>query len=219
MSTRERTSAESTDSRSISRIIFEKANFGGMPVMYKLAGDERWHTVQWTHNTDLEAIQFSDGSTVHVTPMFSTSKGTADKPPLSPTTDWMGNEPESNMRAYTSDVNEAPNDAEIWKHLDSVRETAHLDDVADMAAAVASEELVSDSAKTFEEGDPDMPTWTPDRLGKLPPLVSDNDHLAEAAKNTIKEPKPGDRLVYDIDSPDRPAPKLKLTGFKPEGFA
>jgi hypothetical protein len=61
-------SLRADDSRSIQRIIFEKANFGAVPVYFKVDGDDRLHPVQWTRHPHLETIVFSDGSSSQVTP-------------------------------------------------------------------------------------------------------------------------------------------------------
>lgn len=54
------------DTRSIQRIIFEKANFGAPPVEFSLAGIEGWHPVQWTQHPRLAAVKFADGSVVYI---------------------------------------------------------------------------------------------------------------------------------------------------------
>lgn len=59
-------SLSNEDSRSVQRIIFEKANFGAVPTFFRVEGDERLHPVQWTKHPHLIDIIFSDGSTSRV---------------------------------------------------------------------------------------------------------------------------------------------------------
>lgn len=82
MNTANNFSVESEDTRSIQRIIFEKANFGAAPMGFTLRNDTRLHPVQWTRDPDLESIQFSDGSIVHVHQELQTSVTNTTRPDL-----------------------------------------------------------------------------------------------------------------------------------------
>lgn len=66
MNTVDNNSTTSNDGRSIQQIIFEKANFGAVPVGFRLAGDPSWHPVAWTKHEKLCEIQFTDGSSITV---------------------------------------------------------------------------------------------------------------------------------------------------------
>jgi hypothetical protein len=59
-------SVESEDTRTITRILYEKATFGAVPVTFKLHGDDRLHPVQFTKHPELGSVQFSDGTTIVV---------------------------------------------------------------------------------------------------------------------------------------------------------
>lgn len=56
-------SHEALDSRSLLRILYEKATFGAVPTHFKINGHEAWHPVQFVENNLLEALTFSDGTT------------------------------------------------------------------------------------------------------------------------------------------------------------
>jgi hypothetical protein len=81
-------SLSNEDSRSVQRIIFEKANFGTVPTFFRVEGDDRLHPVQWTKHPHLAEIVFSDGSSSRVVASYdpdleaqvmSQLKGSGDK--------------------------------------------------------------------------------------------------------------------------------------------
>lgn len=53
------------DGRPIEQVILEKAMHGATPVEYSTRGS-KWRTVLWYRNPELDAIRFSDGSTIYV---------------------------------------------------------------------------------------------------------------------------------------------------------
>jgi hypothetical protein len=59
-------SHESEDTRPITRVLYEKAAFGAVPVTYKLHNDDRLHPVQFIKHPELGSVQFSDGTTIVV---------------------------------------------------------------------------------------------------------------------------------------------------------
>lgn len=60
------TSVKNEDSRSIQRIVFEKANFGAVPTFFRIEGDSRLHPVIWSTHPHLAEVMFSDGSSSQV---------------------------------------------------------------------------------------------------------------------------------------------------------
>ena len=59
-------SSVSADGRTLERIIYEKAAMGAMPTFFNIHGDHRNHPVQFVKHPHLNAIMFSDGTTIHV---------------------------------------------------------------------------------------------------------------------------------------------------------
>ncbi len=55
-----------TDNRVINQVIYEKALLGKVPTYFRIAGDERFHPVNWAMHPHLVEVEFSDGSTSHV---------------------------------------------------------------------------------------------------------------------------------------------------------
>lgn len=56
-------SHQALDSRSLLRILYEKATFGAVPTHFKIDGHDYWHPVQFVENRLLTALTFSDGTT------------------------------------------------------------------------------------------------------------------------------------------------------------
>jgi hypothetical protein len=75
-------SAKNQDARTIQKIIFEKANFGALPLYFKIVGDPRLHPVQWIKHPHLSEIHFSDGTTSHVTAQQPTQELEAKVGPI-----------------------------------------------------------------------------------------------------------------------------------------
>lgn len=102
------------DTRSIQRIIFEKANFGAPPIEFSINGVEGWHPVQWTQHPHLAAVRFADGSVVYIdappayAPLDPIAKGGDNEPwdykPVGELVRETDDRTESNSRWTYSDV-------------------------------------------------------------------------------------------------------------------
>lgn len=221
-------SHEAIDSRSLTRILYEKSTFGAVPTFFRIRGHEAWHPVQFIENTLLTALTFSDGTTHYIS---DEAKAFADNPGATMTFDELkesmrGNHDQTQRDFYASAIIDDTSipadrlppsipsseyaigrrDANILQDLESDLSGAVTDNMTDDLRPEDEPTPGADSAADYidEPGKPGIENAAYDGSG---------DSIADSLNSLLRPASTASDLKPDADT-------THIAGkFKPKGFA